>query len=213
MALLLCVVTYAALTARGDTPATSPTAPESASQADPAARPLLRRSAERADASARPAAGGSSAWVRTTAALAGVVGLIVLLTWGYRTVMGASPAWRTRPRHPGLIEVLCRTPLSPRQSLCLVRVGPQLVLLGVTPERVQTLHVISDANVAAGLLGEATRARSDSNSAAFSQTLDREARAYAEPSPESADPAADLKAAHDRVLSALARLRTKEAGA
>ncbi len=213
--MLLCVVTCAALAAYGDTPATAPAAPESGPPTDPPARPLLRRPADGSGTPARPAAVGSSAWVRTTAALAGVVALIVLLTWGYRTVMGAAPTWRTRPRHPGLIEVLSRTPLSPRQSLCLVRVGPQLVLLGVASDGVRPLHVISDPNVAASLLGEAARARPDSSSAAFSQALDREAQAYPQPeeSPAPADATADLAAARDRVLGALARLRAKGAGA
>ncbi len=220
--MLVFVAACAGVAARGDTPATPPSAlpdptsaPESAPQTAPAARPLLRRPADAKGTPAGVPAVGSSAWVRTTAALTGVVGLIVLLTWGYRTVMGAAPTWRTRPRHPGLIEVLSRTPLSPRQSLCLVRVGRRLVLLGVTPDNVRPLHVIRDPEEAAGLLGEAARARPDSSSAAFAQTLAREAQTYTEldKPPLPADATEDLAAARDRVLGALARLRAKGVGA
>lgn len=61
-----------------------------------------------------PDARGGKSWGRTTLALAGVVGLIGLLAWGYRVMAGGGPLrFAMRARHPGLIEVVGRTALSP----------------------------------------------------------------------------------------------------
>ncbi|GEM_PF-1025692 len=129
--------------------------------------------------------GGS--WVRTTASLGAVVGVIVLLGWGYRVMSVRGGGWRPalRGKHTPLIELVGRTPLSPRQSLCLVRIGPRLVLLGVTPDAVRALDVIDDADLTARLMGEAARRRADSSSAEFARCLEREARQYQPEGPES----------------------------
>jgi flagellar biogenesis protein FliO len=115
---------------------------------------------------------------RTLGALAGVVGLIVLLAWGYRAVASGRLSVLHKLRRPGLIEVVSRTPLSARQSLYLVRIGPRLVLIGQSPDNVRTLDVIDDADLAAKLLGQAARARAGSSQAEFHECLEREARSY-----------------------------------
>lgn len=117
-------------------------------------------------------------WTRTVGALAAVVGLIALLAWGYRAATLGGVRIGGKPRRPGLIEVLSRTSLSPRQSLCLVRVGPRVILVGQSHDNLSTLDVIDDAGVAAGLAGEAMRDRPDSNVAEFQRCLDREAGNY-----------------------------------
>ncbi len=149
------------------------------------ARPLRRAGGKDEAAASASAAKGHSGlspdgtgW-RTAAALGGVVGLILLLAWGYRAVANGGGRWprALRGRHPALIEVVSRTTLSPRQSLCLVRIGPRLVLLGVTPDAVRTLDVIQDADLVAQLLGQAAERRPDSHSAEFARCLEREATA------------------------------------
>jgi flagellar biogenesis protein FliO len=154
----------------------------------------------------------SSVW-RTTAALGAVVALILLLAWGYRAVASGGRLALSN-RKPGLIEVLSRTALSPRQSLCLVRIGPRLVLLGVTPESVRALDVIPDADVAAQLTGQAAARRADSSSAEFARCLEQQSRAYAAevpvddaPTPED-DRLAELK---QRLSDTIARLRATAA--
>jgi flagellar biogenesis protein FliO len=90
-------------------------------------------------------------------------------------------ALTSRNRMPGLIEVISRTSLSPRQSLCLVRVGPRLVLVGVSQDSMRALDVIEDGSAASRLSGEAARRKSDSVSAEFDSWLQEESGAYARP--------------------------------
>ena len=183
-------------------------------------RPLPRAaSPRRAAATAQPDTVGpisnpSAGWVRTTLALGGVVGLILLLAWGYRRMAtGTSLGRALRPRGTPLIEVVSRAALGPRQSVCLVRVGPRLVLLGCTPDAVRALDVIHDADLAARLLGQATAQRPDSHTAEFARCLEREAGTY----PRATDDRGDeqltpdeprLDAVRQKLSDTLQRLRT-----
>ncbi len=142
------------------------------------ARPLPRRSVPAGRAESPPST-ARGAGFRTTLALGGVVALIVLLAWGYRVAATRGGGrWSLRVRHPGLIEVLSRAALSPRQSLYLVRVGPRLVLLGATADAVRPLDVIQDPDLVASLAGQAARQRPGSHSAEFDRCLEREAVGY-----------------------------------
>ena len=145
------------------------------------ARPLERgRGAASRSADTRsPEQRASGAWLRTTLSLGGVVGLIMLLAFGYRRMAasGGGLKFALRAKHAALIEVVGRTALSPRQSVCLVRVGPRLLLLGCTPDSVRTLDVINDADLTARLLGQAAQQRPDSHTAEFARCLKEEAKA------------------------------------
>ena len=123
---------------------------------------------------------GVAPWMRTTASLAGVVALIIFLAWGYRFGISSSSrlSFGRRVRHPGLIEVVSRASLAPRQSVCLVRVGPQLVLVGATHDSLRTLSIIDDPDLAARLAGQAAQQRGESHTAEFERYLDNEAQAY-----------------------------------
>lgn len=147
-------------------------------------------------------------WIRTTASLAGVVALIVLLAWGYRMVSGASGRLgsRTRVRQQSLIELLSRTPLSPRQALYLVRVGPQLVLIGSTQESIRALSVIDDPELAARLAGQQAHERGRPvATTAFARDLTREASAYDQ---DENDGDSGLKSLQKRLTEALRRTTT-----
>lgn len=156
-------------------------------------------------------------WARTIGALAGVVGLIVLLAWGYRTVASGGLSLANRSRRPGMIEVLSRTMLSPRQSLCLVRVGPRVVLVGQTQERLCALDVIEDAGLAASLSGQAQAGRPDSSSAEFRKALESEAGGYrdkdGERSEKPASKSPPLDHVRREVLDAIERIRRSTARA
>jgi flagellar biogenesis protein FliO len=184
---LMCGALVLAVTALAESPASQPavnpvnlppdvdpwSSPEIAAPAMDE-KPLLRsNNSQTYQAMAGSDEGGSASWLRTTLALGGVVGLIILLGWGYRRLAegggGLSLAWGRR--NAVVIEVVGRTALSPRQSVCLVRVGPRLVLLGCTPGAVQSLDVISDGEVVSQLLGQAAQQRGDSHAAAFSKVL------------------------------------------
>lgn len=143
----------------------------------PLARPVVADSEQVIAHTTSPAV-ASTSWVRSTASLAGVVALIVLLAWGYRTFAGGGRlALAGRARRPGLIEVISRTSLSARQSLCLVRVGPRLVLVGVSGDRLSALDVIDDADLTARLAGEQL-SRNQSVGGAFGKLLQTERGSY-----------------------------------
>jgi len=111
-------------------------------------------------------------------ALAAVVGLIVFLAWGYRAMAAGKLPLLGTARRPGVIEIISRTPLSARQSMCLVRVGPRLVLVGQSHDNLRALDVIDDAALVATLAGEAAASKPGSIRAEFQNCLEREARDY-----------------------------------
>ena len=192
----LAVLTAIAALAQGETPpraadATASAAGQAAGNLDdawatveprlpaPESHPLKRRSNEgAAHLLAGNTENGGRPWLRTLGALAGVIGLIAFLALGYRAMTSGKLSLLTKLRRPGLIEIVSRTPLSARQSLCLVRVGPRLVLIGQSHETLRTLDVIEDADLAARLVGQAAQQRDDSSRAAFRSCLEREAEGY-----------------------------------
>ena len=227
--LLSALTTSSSLAQSVSVDAAPSSAPAAASANDPwstpdiephvAPRVVSRRHADPAAAREGVApAFPQGSWVRTTAALAGVVGLIVLLGWGYRGMLGSgSRRWATRGRHPSLLEVVSRTALSPRQSLCLVRCGPRLVLLGVTADAIRPLDVINDADLTARLMGDVARQRPDSSTAEFARCLESEARGYSDDRQEPDAPRTtddrQLGAVRNRLAETLGRLRSKGGGA
>lgn len=122
---------------------------------------------------------GGYSWARTLGALAAVAGLIVLLAWGYRALTVGNLSLLGKARRPGLIEIISKTPLSARQSLCLVKIGPRLVLIGQSHDSLCALDVVEDADLAARIAGEAVRGRAGSSAAEFDDCLQRESKAYA----------------------------------
>lgn len=117
-------------------------------------------------------------WLRPTLALGGVVVLIVFLAWGYRGVTAGRLPFVKRTRNPALIQVVGRAVLSPRQSVCLIRTGPRLVLVGLSNGSMTALDVIDDADLTARLCGEAAAGQPDSHSAQFQRCLEVEAGEY-----------------------------------
>jgi flagellar biosynthetic protein FliO len=91
---------------------------------------------------ARPPSGPSSV-VRSPAALGGTLGPLALVlaliagsAWAFRRV-GRRVSLRAAGSGP--IHVVSRQYLSDKQYLCLVRVAGDLLLIGVTPERIAPL--------------------------------------------------------------------------
>jgi flagellar biogenesis protein FliO len=147
--------------------------------------------------------GGS--WMRTVASLLGVLGLIVLLGWGYRAAIGA-PLALARSRHPGLLDVISRVGIGPRQSLCLVRFGSRLVLVGVSAERLSALDVVSDPELAARLAGASGVTRDGPDARDFDAALREEAQRLDAPAAEP-----PLSAARRALETIGARLRSPAA--
>jgi len=86
------------------------------------------------------------------------------------------------------IQVLARQHLSAKQSLCLVRLGRGLVLVGVTPDQISTVAQIQDPEETAEVVARIERTRGRS----FTQTMTRFAGREAEPL-DAADDAADVE--------------------
>ncbi len=169
---------------------------------------LVRRPVGGEQQALRPRqASSSGSWWRTAAALAGVVGLIVFLAWGYRTATSGGLQLWGRQRQPGLIEVLSRVTLGPRQSVCLLRIGPRMVLVGQSGDGLRTLDVIDDADLTARLAGQALTRRSDSSTAEFRQVLKGQARQYRKTTTAPPADEPQLDRVRQNVLEAIERLR------
>jgi flagellar protein FliO/FliZ len=70
--------------------------------------------------------------------LALVIGLIFLLGWVLRRVQ------QIGPRGGQVIKLVASQALGPRDRLLLVQVGAEQILLGVSPGRITTLHVLEE---------------------------------------------------------------------
>ncbi len=55
------------------------------------------------------------------------------------------------------LQVVSRLALSPKQSVCLIRLSRQVVLLGVTPDQISLLTVVEDPEAVSELLASADR--------------------------------------------------------
>lgn len=85
-----------------------------------------------------------------------------------------------------VLRIVARTHVTPKQQLMLVKLGRRMVLLGVSPERINTLSTVDDPDQVASLLGEAASSQDHSSSQAFAESMREEAGAYADPSDEDA---------------------------
>lgn len=77
-----------------------------------------------------------------------------------------------------VLRIVSRTPVGPKQTLMLVKLGRRLLLLGVSPEQIQALTTVDDPDQVAVLLGEAASGRADSMTRAFETSIREESEAY-----------------------------------
>lgn len=184
-------------------PATQPAETTKGSAVVPADDRTIRRGTPVAKAGTSASSDGSGGWVRSLGALGAVVGVILFLSWGYKATAGGT-ALRMRARRPGLIQIISRTNLSSRQSFCLVRVGPRMVLVGVSGDALRTLDVIDDADLVGRLAGEA---ETQAASPAFKAALERDLSRYeAEPAPPARAPS-NTRSRIAQLLGTLARAK------
>ncbi len=129
--------------------------------------------------------------------------------------------WRIRAGNRGVIEVLARQQISPKQSIILVKVGRRAVLVGSAPDRLTCLDTITDADEVALLVGRSGSAGARSLTGAFEREILREVASY-DPQRQTEDGegksatvgrAADWAAAREQVRSLLSRVRSFAASA
>ncbi len=99
-----------------------------------------------------------------------ILGIIGLITWAVRRWMPRS----TGLGGGGLITILARHHLSPKQSLCLIRLGRRVLLIGVTPEAIQAVAEIDREDEAAALIAAAERGKPGSFSSVFARLSERD---------------------------------------
>ncbi|MGE8499316.1 MAG: flagellar biosynthetic protein FliO [Pseudomonas sp.] len=104
------------------------------------AMPLTALAAEPAAQAATPMAGSDIAGqlVQLLFGLLLVIGLIFLLAWLMRRVQ------QVGPRGGQVIRIMASQALGPRDRLVLVQVGSEQVLLGLSPGRITSLHVMNE---------------------------------------------------------------------
>lgn len=108
-----------------------------------ATRPTTQKAATRA-----PSTGFNP--TRLVTALGVVLVLILLLRWVGRRFFGMAD----RGRSTRAVQVLSRSPISPRQQLVLLRVGRRLLVVADGGGQMNTLSEITDADEVAALLGQ-----------------------------------------------------------
>ncbi len=225
--LVFCIA--AALCTIGDRPASADggataATPAFEAGADQPRRTLHRRSetsasAERAvpDAPSTGSAGLTND--RQTGAfslawpLCAVLGLIGL---GVAVVRRWLPGAAAQTSGGGGILVLSRQHLSAKQSLCLVRLGRRIVLVGITPERISTLSEILDADEAAAVVAAVERAKPGSFSTMFGKLAGRgsglEAERLESEEPDRAAASNGSSGTQDPVRRLIDRVRSLSAG-
>ena len=162
-------------------------------------------------ASAKKDANDGASGFRVALSLAAVLGLIVLMYWAGRRFMprGALVGGGTRA-----IQVLARSPLSPRHRIVLLQVGRRVLVVaeGGGGQPLSTLCEITDPDEAAALIGQ-IRGEQQSNSRSFAALLSGAAERFraadtakpqAEAPPHESD---DLEAAQQELDGLTERVR------
>lgn len=85
----------------------------------------------------------------------------------------------------GVIDMIARQHLTPKQSVALLKIGRRIVVVGMTPDRITRLDTIEDSEEVAELIGRAGSSRPDSLSSSFQREVLKQVAVY--------DPSADGK--------------------
>lgn len=148
---------------------------------------------------------GSSAglkyWWPTGIVLALIAVAVVFLKRWFPQARGAAG---------GPIKILARHHLSNKQSLCLIRLGDGIFLVGITPDRIHGIAQISDPEQVSSIIASTERGRQGSFTAAFERFAPGEAAVDApglEAEPPLMLPPGRLAAARSGVREVMGRVR------
>lgn len=159
----------------------------------PDEQPLVRRASDlsRRDDAEKPGTASirlpKTGLIETFWPMLAVLGLIVACVAAVRKWLPQT----TRISGGNAVNILARQYLSSKQSLCLVKVGKRVVLVGVTPEAMSSLTEIDDPEEIASLAATLQRGKGDS----FSSALEKQGF-------DSNDAAADLEDDADAMMPA-----------
>ena len=121
----------------------------------------------------RPLDFSPSFW-RPFLSLLAVLALIVLCAWLFRRFFPGSQHGRTN----SAIEIIARSAISPKQSVCLIRLGRRLLLVGLSPNHMANLSVVNDPEEIALIMGEMEKQMPNSISKTFDKLFHRETQQY-----------------------------------
>ena len=99
-----------------------------------------------------------------------VLALIVFVALAFRKWISRS----NRFGPGGVINVLAKHYLSPKQSLCLVKLGRRVMLVGVSPDCISTVAEIQDEEEAAAIVSAAERSKPGSFSSVFARLTEQD---------------------------------------
>lgn len=114
-----------------------------------------------------------SPW-KTFVSLVIVLALIVGVTYFFKRFYLNS----NRSSMPAGVEILARSNMNPKQSLCLVQLGNRLVLLGQSPNHISSLQTIDDPDEMAQILGQLEQKKTLSITNTFGKLFHREKDLY-----------------------------------
>jgi len=118
--------------------------------------------------------GGSISTGRAILSLMLVLALIVLAAWLYRRFTVGSRSGRVN----SAIEIITRTTVNPKQSVCLVRLDRRLVLVGLSPNHMTSLLVLDDPEDIGRIMGLVEKQSPHSVSKGFDKLFHRQAQDY-----------------------------------
>jgi flagellar biogenesis protein FliO len=102
----------------------------------------------------------------------------------------------------GVLDVVARLSLSPKQTLILVKMGKRLVLLGMSGESMTALSEVTDPEQVAFMLGQAASESSSSMTSTFARSIQRESLVYEDEDEDFDEPeemTADVRGLLDKV--------------
>jgi len=132
---------------------------------------FLGRKRSSADPQAQVTLSEHTPWYRTSFGALGIV--LALMGVLYLALKRWAPS--IKAQDGGLVRVMGRTVVGPRQSLVLLHVGRRVVLVGVSPDRIDRVCEISESQEVDALTAQASAGRSRGD---FSAWLDREAAEF-----------------------------------
>lgn len=135
------------------------------SSADPAVAPVAPGAAAKPQALDYP---------RVLAALGIVIGLIFVLRWFGRFFFPAAVG-RGKSR---AVEVISRSPLSPKQQVMLLRVGRRVIVVGDSGSQMNPLCEITDPDEIAALVGQLRDDKTSAPTRAFGTMFGRSRQVF-----------------------------------